>query len=200
MIRRGLISGGLLLAIAGAVGIAGCQRQAAEPAAEPAAALPQYAPVATIKDLMLGLIDPAADAVWLSVTTVVGAAGTVDTAPKTDDDWNKVRYGAMTLVEGANLLLMPGRHVARPGEKSLTPGVELEPQEMEALVNKDRAAWNDHAGKLRAAGVAVLVAVDAKDADKVFELGAEVEEACETCHRQYWYPNEKLPYDQPAAP
>jgi cytochrome c556 len=197
MMRRDWTKRTLLACLAATLAMAACQRKAPESAAD---AQPVYAPTATIKDLMLGLIDPAADAVWLAVTTVVGAAGTVDTAPQTDEDWNKVRYGAMTLVEGANLLLMPGRHVAEPGEKSVTPGVELEPEEMQALIDKDRAAWNARAQQLRAAGVAVLVAVKARDADKVFELGAEVEEACESCHRQYWYPNEKLPYDQPAAP
>jgi hypothetical protein len=130
-LMRRLVRGALLLVLAGAVA-AGCQRKAAEPEGTQA----DYAPTATIKDLMLGLIDPAADTVWYSVTTVVGSAGTVDTVPRTEDDWIKVRYGAMTLVEGANLLMMPGRHVAAPGEKSVTPGVELEPEEMDALLAK----------------------------------------------------------------
>ena len=32
-----------------------------------------------------------------------------------------------------------------------------------------------------------------KDAAKVFELGDTLDAACESCHRQYWYPNEKIP-------
>ena len=71
---------------------------------------------------------------------------------------------------------------------------------MGALIAKDRTAWNTRALKLREAGLAIVQAVDAKNADKVFELGADVEDACESCHRQYWYPNEKLPYDQPSPP
>ena len=39
----------------------------------------------------------------------------------------------------------------------------------------------------------VITAVDAKDADKVFELGELIEASCENCHRQYWYPNEVIP-------
>ncbi len=198
MTKRSVMRGALLLWLTAATGAAGCQRQAAAPA--DTAVTPDVAPTATIKDLMLGLIDPAADAVWLSVTTVVGATGTVETAPRNDEDWNKVRYGALTLVEGANLLLMPGRRVAAPGEKSVTPGVELEPEEMDALIARDRAAWNARARALRDAGLAVLQAADDRNADKVFELGATVEDTCESCHRQFWYPNEKLPYDQPAAP
>jgi len=152
-----------------------------------------YAPTATIKDIMLSIVDPAADVVWLSVTTVQSSAGTVDTAPKNEEEWKKVRQGAIALTEAANLLMMPGRHVAGPGEKSETPGVELEPSEMEELIKKDRGAWEMRATKLHEAGLAVLQAIDAKDSQKVFEVGEQIEQACENCHRQYWYPNEQIP-------
>ena len=169
----------------------GCQSQA--PAAPPAQAQPEYMPTATIKDLMLSVIDGAADVVWLSVTTVVDEKGMLETKPITDEDWTKVRHGAITLMEAANLLMIPGRRVARPGEKSETPGVELEPEEMDALIAKDRAAWNARAKALHDVVEQVVKAVDAKDAEKVFELGEQIELACEGCHKQYWYPNEVIP-------
>ena len=152
-----------------------------------------YIPTATIKDLMLYVVDPAADTVWLSVTTVVDEKGLVETMPKSDEEWRTVRRGAVTLMEAANLLLIPGRRVARPGEKSETPGVELEPEEMDVLIAKDRAAWNARAKSLHDAVFEVVQAIDAKDGNKVFELGERIEEACENCHKQYWYPNEVIP-------
>jgi hypothetical protein len=142
---------------------------------------------------MQSVVDPSADVVWLSVTTVQSTKGTVETAPKTDEEWTKVRHGAVALTEAANLLMVPGRHVARPGEKSETPGVELEPSEMEVLINKDLTAWHKRARALHDAGLAALQAIDAKDAPKVFEVGEQIERACEGCHSQYWYPNEKIP-------
>jgi hypothetical protein len=171
--------------------VAACQQSAPPAAAAPQA--PPYAPTTTIKDLMLNVIDPAADVVWLSVTTVQSAEGTVDTAPKNDEDWQKVRQGAITLVEAANLLMIPGRHVAKPGEKSEVPGVELEPSEMEEMINKDRGAWDTRATALHDAATAVLAAAEAKDAAKVFEIGEQIELACEGCHKHFWYPNEKIP-------
>ena len=166
-----------------------CQSPKPAPPPDP----PPFRPTATIKDLMLSVIDTNADVVWNSVTTVHTAKGTVETQPRTAEDWTAVRHGALTLAEGANLLLMPGRRVARPGEKSETPGVELEPEEMDALIAKDRAAWNTRATALHDAATAVLAAVDAKDPEKLFELGEGIEMACENCHSQYWYPNEKRP-------
>jgi len=169
------------------------QSQTAAKDAAPAAAQPQYQATSTIKDIMLSIVDPNADVVWLSVTTVQSSKGTVDTAPKNDEEWKKVRQGAIGLTEASNLLMMPGRHVAAPGEKSETPGVELEPSEMEELINKDRASWVMRATKLHEAGLAAVQAVDAKDPQKVFEVGEQIEQACENCHRQYWYPNEQIP-------
>jgi len=175
-----------------AIVLASAACQTSQPAADPPAS-PPYVPTSTIKDLMDSIVDTNADVVWLSVSTVSTEKGLIETAPKTDEDWDKVRHGAITLAEAANLLMIPGRHVARPGEKSETPGVELEPEEMEAIINKDRAAWNKRATALHDAAMVALKAIEAKDADQVFQVGSQIEEACENCHSKYWYPNEKIP-------
>lgn len=161
--------------------------------AQPQSGQPDYTPIATIKDLMLSVVDPSADDVWLAVTTTVTPKGIEEVFPKTDEDWAKARFGAIRLSEATNLLMVPGRHVARPGEKSETPGIELEPGEMEVLINKDRAAFIERVKALREASTAALAAIDAKDAQKLFELGEAIEHACESCHSQYWYPNQVLP-------
>jgi len=189
--------GRLLPALAVLCMAAACSKS--EPAPAPASDAPQYQPAATVKDLMQSIVDPSADLVWNAVTTVQTATGTIDKAPKTADDWLKVRHGAVGLSEGANLLMMPGRHVAQPHEKSDTPGVELEPAEMEVLINKDRAAFIERAKALHEAGMAAVAAADAKDAQKLFEVGEQIEQACENCHSHYWYPNEKIP-PVPASP
>ena len=191
---RWLLFAGTLSFVAALAFIAACQNQS-QPHAQAAApgTQPEYFPTATIKDLMQSVVDPNADVVWQSVTTVQSSKGTVDTAPKTNEEWVKVRHGAIALTEAANLLMVPGRHVARPGEKSETPGVELEPSEMEALINKDIPAFHKRVKALHDAGQAALQAVDAKDSQKVFEVGEQIERACEGCHSQYWYPNEKIP-------
>jgi hypothetical protein len=175
--------------------ISACQKPAETTAAAPALAPPppEYVPTATVKDLMQSVVDPNADVVWLAVTTVQSQKGTVETKPKNDEEWTKVRHGAIALMEASNLLMVPGRHVARPGEKSETPGVELEPSEMEALINKDRGAFIARARALQDVSAKVLQAVDARDVNRVFEIGDEIDQACEACHTHYWYPNEKIP-------
>ena len=187
------ISFGLSLLVFCLALIGACQGQSPAPAVSPASPEPTYLPTATIKDLMLSMVDPSADVVWLSVTTIVDEKGLKETMPKTDEEWKKIRHGAIALAEAANLLKMPGRRVAQPGEKSDTPGVELEPEEMDVLIAKDRAAWHERATHLHDAAIDVIGAIDARDGNKVFELGEQIEEACENCHKQYWYPNEVIP-------
>jgi len=182
----------LIVVVFAAVGAGSCQSKPVEPAA-PAVAQPPYTTTATVKDIMLHIVDPAGDMVWDSVSTVIDKGGIHETAPKTDEEWFKVRSGLIMLIEGSNLLMIPGRKVARPGEKSDTPGVELEPSEMDELIAKDRAAWYQRAKTLHDVAQSMLDVVDKKDAQKLFDAGEDIDRACENCHRQYWYPNEKIP-------
>jgi hypothetical protein len=181
----------------------GCRSRREEAASDAAAAAPNptpaFMPEATIKDLMLGLVDTSADAVWLSVTTTVDERGVVDVKPQNDEQWAEVRYGALRLAEAANLLMIPGRRVALPGEKSVAPGVELEPEEMQAMIDKDPAGWNMRVVALHDAAMLAVKAAESKDPQKIFEVGETIEHACEGCHRQYWYPNEQVP-ELPAVP
>lgn len=169
--------------------VAACQRAAETPPEHQ----PPFVPALTVKDLMLNIIDPSADVVWLSVTTEVSEQGTLETRPQNDEEWTRVRQGALTLAEAANLLMIPGRTVAPDDHVSEAPGIELEGPEMDALIAKDRAAWDTRARALYDAAMAAYRAAEAKDADTIFEVGETIEHACEGCHSAYWYPNEVIP-------
>ena len=98
---------------------AGCGRRE-EPAPQP-----QFRPTATVKDIMTSIVDPEADVLWNSVATIVSLTGTEEREPRTDEEWAAVRRSAIQLVEATNLLRIPGRLVARHGEKSENPRIEL---------------------------------------------------------------------------
>ena len=158
-------------------------------------------PIATIKDIMDGTVDPSADVIWQSVETVVSAAGTEDKQPRTDEEWKNVRNNANRVIEATNLIMMEGRKVAKPGEKSANPGVELQPEEIEAAINGDKATFFSRAIALRVASVKALEAIDKRDAQGLIDAGEQMDTACENCHLKYWYPNGGPPKDAaPAAP
>jgi hypothetical protein len=174
--------------------------QGASPAAPAMPVIPVAAPSAagddglvhsTIKDIMESIVDPSADALWEAVGTVVDKEGIHESFPKTPEDWRDVRRAAVRIIEGSNLLMMPGREAAPPGTKSDAPGVELEPDQISALLNKNRAAFDAFAKALQALGAEALQASAAQDAPLLMDIGARMENVCESCHQTYWYPLEK---------
>src|SRR4026207_1515020 len=113
---------------------AGCSKPA--PEAPPLPAAPPYHPVASIREVMNSVIDPNVDVVWNAVKTVIDHGKPTEHAPANDEEWAAVRHSAMTVSEGANLLMMPGRAVAPPGAGSLSPGIELAPDQVRAVIDK----------------------------------------------------------------
>ncbi|PWT85206.1 MAG: hypothetical protein C5B57_03400, partial [Blastocatellia bacterium] len=160
---------------------------------KPAAPSPELKPLVSIKELMENIIDPIADNIFDAVGVDVTAQGTVETKPVTDEDWAKVRQGAVTLAEGTNLLKMP-RRVAPPGDKNNSNGAnapELSPEQIQVKIDQDRALWSRHADELRDQALAILDIIKAKDADALFDAGSRLDKACENCHLEYWYPGDK---------
>ena len=151
---------------------------------------PEFRPTATIKDIMDSIVDPSADELWESVATTVDATGMHERFPRTDEEWKAVRRDAIRIIEGSNLLMIPGRKVAKPGEKSENPGIELEPEEMEVLISQDRATFYKLAHGLHDAAMVALKAIDSKDKEALLDSGDGLDQACENCHVKYWYPNE----------
>jgi hypothetical protein len=149
---------------------------------------PPFQTEATIKDIMDSMVDPSADVLWQSVATIVSAAGTEERQPRTDDDWKTVHRSAVILVEATNLLKMDGRHVAKAKEKSDNPGIELEPEQMEKLINDDRPAFLKFAKGLHDAALPALRATEDRNPTALLDAGEAIDTACENCHLKYWYP------------
>jgi hypothetical protein len=178
-------AGGALL-VAGACSSSSSQTAAAP--VKPAAPAPDFRLTGTIKDLMDGVVDPSADYLWDSVATIVTKKGIDERRPRTDEDWKNVRRRAIALIEAPNLLMMEGRKVARPGEKSENPGIELGPEQIQEILDGDRATFIQRAHALQDAGLKALDAIDRKDVDGLSNAGEAIDEACEQCHLKYWYP------------
>jgi hypothetical protein len=165
---------------------AGCSKPA--PEAPPPAAAPAYHPVASIREVMNSVIDPNVDVVWNAVKTDIDHGKQIEHAPSNDEEWAAVRHSALTVAEGANLLMMPGRAVAPAGAGSLAPGIELAPDQVRALIDKSPSGWNQFARALQDSLQPALAAIDKKDAEALFEAGDKIDEVCESCHQVFWYP------------
>jgi hypothetical protein len=150
-------------------------------------------PVVSAKELMKYTIDPIADNIFNAVRWDITAKGIVETRPRTDDDWDTVRIGAVTLAEGIYLLKVP-RLFAPPGDVNDSVGPdapELSPDQIKAKIDADPVLWSAKIEALRNVALEVLDIVKKKDVDALFDAGGDLDKACEGCHLEYWYPNDQ---------
>lgn len=122
---------------------------------------PPFKPMADVKELMVSMVDPAADVFWDSVGTVISEEGVDEWYPRTDEEWAKVRHSAVVIMESGNLLMIGPRA-------------------------RDNEVWMEMSRGLVDAGIAALAAVDSKDPEAVFAVGETVYVACDRCHERYW--------------
>jgi len=186
---------------AGVMFLAGLTLAAAcsSPTPEPASAKPpapalwgELKPVVSVKELMRDMLDPASDYIFDAISVVETKQGSVEKVPQTDEDWEKLRIGAVTLAEGVYLLKIP-RPFVPPGDHNNSEGPdaeELSPEQIKAKVEADPVQWNARIEALRNVGLEVLEIVKKKDAKELWDASDNLDEACENCHVNYWYPHE----------
>ena len=125
-----------------------------------APAPPPFRPVSDVKQIMNAVVDPAADVIWNSVATIVTASGTEEVRPQTADEWTNVANHATIVAEAGNLLMMVPRA-------------------------KDGGEWMKMAQSLVDTGDAAKKAAESRNAQALFDAGAEIYYACSNCHERY---------------
>lgn len=116
--------------------------------------------LATVKQLMAGMIQPSAEHVWDSISVTVSDKGVEERQPRTDEEWAQVETSAVMLVESATLLL----------EGNRDPGGDV---------------WSRAAKNMAEASALTAKAAKAHNKDDVFKLGETIYRACTDCHATY---------------
>jgi hypothetical protein len=117
-------------------------------------------PVASIKQIMNGIVAPASTVIYTAVGTTASAKGVEETAPKNDKEWAAVGNSAAALAESGNLLLLGDRAV-------------------------DHGDWTRMARELVDASRMALKAAELKSADGILSAGGAINETCDKCHEKY---------------
>ena len=153
----GLLAVGLLTLIAGLVFFLLGARQVGQQ--------PEAPPVASVKQIMRGMVVPAANGVYNAVSTTVTANGTQEVFPRNDREWEAVGASAVTLVEAANLLKVAGRA-------------------------RDRSDWMRMSDAMSKAAMVAYRAAERKDIEGLLASGEVLNNSCDSCHRNYDVPVE----------
>ena len=121
---------------------------------------PATVPVASVKQIMNGIVGPAATVVYKAVGETETIKGVERWAPKTDAEWEAVGNSAAALVESGNLLLMGSRVV-------------------------DQQDWVKLSRMMIEGGNQALAAVQARNAAGVMASGETINNSCDACHDKY---------------
>ena len=119
------------------------------------------APEKTVQQLMAQDVQPTAEIFWNSVQFISDETGDHDIKPETDADWARTKASAVKLGELAALLRTPGYTEGR-GED-----------------------WTTFANSLTEVAKLAEQAADARDPDKIFEVGGTMYNVCTACHQVY---------------
>jgi hypothetical protein len=136
--------------------IAGARNAAVQPAAPP---------VASVLELMDGIVSPAAQVVYDSVATIVDREGVKETRPKNDREWARVAGNAAVLIEASQLLQTEGRA-------------------------RESADWAPIAKAMGEAAAMARAAAQKQDAEGILEAGEHLNNSCDNCHRKFQVPVE----------
>jgi hypothetical protein len=110
----------------------------------------------SINDIMVALVNDAADPIWMAAWS----------APKTDKEWRELERRAYQLQ-------LAGSLIAHPGTGGLDDKWTAKP------------SWTQWSNQLRATGVDAIAAVENRDLDAISNIGGQLVEVCEGCHKDF---------------
>jgi len=148
----GLLIVSLLLFVFGIWFVLAGVRRAGGPPAAP--------PVATVLEVMDGIVSPASSVVYQSVATTVTREGVQETRPKNDREWQRVAGNAAVLIEASEMLKAPGRA-------------------------RDTGDWVMISTAMGTAAAEARAAAQKKDPEGILAAGERLNNSCDNCHRKY---------------
>ena len=110
----------------------------------------------SINDVMVAMVNEAADPIWVAAWH----------QPSTDAEW-------LELERRAYQLELAGSLIAYPGTGGLDEKWAAKP------------SWREWSNQLRDAGAAAIVAVEMRDSSQISQVGDQIVEVCEGCHRDF---------------
>ncbi len=132
-------------------------------------------------------IMPSADHVWRAVSYIANAEGVTETKPETDEDWSNLRDSALALIEAGDELMDTDREILSGEFDQATASFQFAPDEIKQLIADNPQPWQSYIQQMQDSTRMTLQAIELKDLVGLQDFGAQINEACEGCHADYWY-------------
>jgi hypothetical protein len=175
----------ILAAAVGCLALAACN-QTSEPAAGPAAPL-------TLHVVMKDQIDANADALWDLTNPALNETASFDPAKMDEAMWTRMAELSGNVERGARTLAaLDPIVVALPGVKVSDQDIENghTAAQVQAFVDADPATLRNLANTLADHMAEISAAATARDPVASARLIDQLDGVCESCHLEYWYPEQ----------
>jgi cytochrome c556 len=170
-----------LVLFAGTLLVAGAY--AAESAAPP-----------NLHELMKNVVAIQTQVLWDVTNNAQDDKGDPDPTKLKAADWAKLADAAGKVKAAAQKLgAAPHVMAAAPGQKISGEGGAgaFGAKEVQKAIDANPKVFQGFSQQLVASMNELIAGTQKKDAKKVFEVAGRLDQECEGCHQQFWYPNEK---------
>jgi hypothetical protein len=151
---------------------------------------------ANLHDLMKNVVALQAQVVWDVGNKALDDQGNPSAAKLKQEDWTKIATAAAK-VKRASLTLAQAEHVmaAGPGQKLDGEGAPAAfgALDVQKVLDAKPQVFRAFAQQLAASMDEVIASAQKKDATKLADVSGRLDEICEQCHMQFWYPTQKPP-------
>jgi cytochrome c556 len=151
------------------------------------------APAPTIQAAMKGVIAPQAQILWDVGNEAMDDNGNPDAKRLSATQWEQLAIAGQK-VKDMSLALAMADHI-----KVVSPGATIQGEgdpnsssaaQVQGFVDANLAGFAEQSRKLAAAADDFVVAAKARDAAKLGLASGNLDQVCEDCHMQYWYPQQ----------
>lgn len=149
---------------------------------------------ATVYELMKNVVAVQTQVVWDVGNNAMDDQGNPSAAKLKQADWDKVANAGAKVKQAAQALAQPGAIVvAAPGQKidgEGNPGA-WGAKQVQKAVDANPAAFRAFANQMQVLADQFVTAAKARDAVKFAAASNQMDQVCEQCHQQFWYPEQK---------
>ena len=144
-----------------------------------------------IRATMQGQVNPAMLAIWDVGNNALDDNGGLDAALLDDAKWTTVAENADKLAAAAKAISEAGSFVAAAANNSTVGEGEITMAAVQGHIDGNPDGLKQMGGAFADTATRLAAAARAKDAKTAGELISGMDQVCENCHLEYWYPEQK---------
>jgi cytochrome c556 len=151
-------------------------------------------PAANLHDLMKNIVAPQTQVVWDIGNKAMDDAGNPDASKLKPADWTKIATAAGKVKQASQTLAQADKIAAAgPGQKIEGEGNAdaFGAKDVQKVLDANPKVFRAFAQQLAVSMDEVIASTQTKDAKKLADVSGGLDQICESCHMQFWYPNQK---------